>query len=251
MPYRGDRGRRIGTSSVPRRTQAAFRQSPLMLREIAEYPNSFGPLGPHDERIETDRYTLCMGAGQVVEHRPAAAHSRADEIDEVLEEVRALLRERGRDIDPVGSRQHGRAAGSRRPAARARARARQGPVRGRARADAGAAGRPAGLVAPPRRDVRGVRGRERRAVGGVRDARGRDRREPRAPRGALARDASNVMHAAWLDGEIVSRRHVRADRARPAALRRRDASARPRPRRVPRAAPRALGRGGRPTARRR
>jgi hypothetical protein len=32
-----------------------------VLREIAEYPNSFGPLGPTDERIETDRYTLCMG----------------------------------------------------------------------------------------------------------------------------------------------------------------------------------------------
>jgi hypothetical protein len=35
-----------------------------MLREIAEYPNSFGPLGPNDERIETDRYTLCMGPGK-------------------------------------------------------------------------------------------------------------------------------------------------------------------------------------------
>ena len=34
-----------------------------MLREVAEYPNSFGPLGPGDERIDTDRYTLCLGAG--------------------------------------------------------------------------------------------------------------------------------------------------------------------------------------------
>jgi hypothetical protein len=32
-----------------------------VLREIAEYPNSFGPLGPKDERIETDCYTLCTG----------------------------------------------------------------------------------------------------------------------------------------------------------------------------------------------
>jgi hypothetical protein len=66
------------------------------LREIAEYPNSFGPLGPKDERIETPRYTLCMGQGTrwntVQRHR-----FRADEVDEVLEEVRALLRARGRD----------------------------------------------------------------------------------------------------------------------------------------------------------
>ena len=34
-----------------------------MLREVAEYPNSFSPLGPGDERIDTGRYTLCMGAG--------------------------------------------------------------------------------------------------------------------------------------------------------------------------------------------
>jgi hypothetical protein len=34
-----------------------------VLREIAEYPNSFGPLAPGDERIETDRSTLCVGAG--------------------------------------------------------------------------------------------------------------------------------------------------------------------------------------------
>ena len=66
-----------------------------MLREIAEYPNSFGPLGPDDERIETDRYTLCMGAGKTwntVQRQRFAA----DEVDEVLAEVRALLRERGR-----------------------------------------------------------------------------------------------------------------------------------------------------------
>jgi len=64
-------------------------------REIAEYPNSFGPLGPKDERIETRRYTLCMGQGTqwntVQRH-----HFLANEVDEVLEEVRALLRARGR-----------------------------------------------------------------------------------------------------------------------------------------------------------
>jgi len=65
------------------------------MREIAEYPNSFGPLGPGSERIETDRYTLCMGPGKTW-NTVQRQHFGADEIDEVLEEVRALLRERGR-----------------------------------------------------------------------------------------------------------------------------------------------------------
>jgi hypothetical protein len=66
-----------------------------VLREIAEYPNSFGPLGPKDERIVTDRYTLCMGAGETwnTVQRQRLAH---DEIDATIEEVRGLLRERGR-----------------------------------------------------------------------------------------------------------------------------------------------------------
>jgi hypothetical protein len=66
-----------------------------MLREIAEYPNSFGPLGPRDERIETDRYTLCLGAGRTwntVQRQRFAL----EEVDEVLAEVRVALRDRGR-----------------------------------------------------------------------------------------------------------------------------------------------------------
>lgn len=66
-----------------------------MLREEAEYPNSFGPLGPGAERVETGRYTLCLGPGStwntVQRHRFAL-----DELDDVLEEVRAHLRGRGR-----------------------------------------------------------------------------------------------------------------------------------------------------------
>jgi hypothetical protein len=66
-----------------------------VLREVAEYPNSFGPLGPNDERIDSGRYTLCMGAGAswntVQRQRFPVA-----EVDDVLEEVRAALRERGR-----------------------------------------------------------------------------------------------------------------------------------------------------------
>lgn len=63
---------------------------------MAEYPNSFGPLGPGEERIETERFTLCMGAGRrwnTVQRQRFCA----DEVDEVLGEVRSLLRARGRD----------------------------------------------------------------------------------------------------------------------------------------------------------
>ena len=66
-----------------------------MLREVAEYPNSFGPLGPRDERIDTGRYTLCMGMGRgwnTVQRQRFAL----EELDDVLAEVRATLRERGR-----------------------------------------------------------------------------------------------------------------------------------------------------------
>jgi GNAT superfamily N-acetyltransferase len=65
------------------------------VREIAEYPNSFGPLAPSDERIETARYTLCLSAGKT-RNTVQRQRLRADEVDEVLAEVRSLLRERGR-----------------------------------------------------------------------------------------------------------------------------------------------------------
>ena len=65
------------------------------LRELAEYPNSFGPLGPKDERIETPRYTLCMGHGATWNTVQRQRFS-ASEVDEVIEEVRSLLRSRGR-----------------------------------------------------------------------------------------------------------------------------------------------------------
>jgi hypothetical protein len=66
-----------------------------MLREVAEYPNSFGPLGPRDERIDTGRYTLCLGMGRTW-NTVQRQRFPLEELDEVLAEVRAALRERGR-----------------------------------------------------------------------------------------------------------------------------------------------------------
>jgi hypothetical protein len=66
-----------------------------MLREVAEYPNSFSPLGENEERIETERYTLCIGAGSTW-NTVQRQRFELDEVDEVLAEVRDALRERGR-----------------------------------------------------------------------------------------------------------------------------------------------------------
>jgi hypothetical protein len=66
-----------------------------VLREIAEYPNSFGPISAGGERIETDRFTLCMGRGST--WNTVQRHCfGADEVDDVRAEVHALLRARGR-----------------------------------------------------------------------------------------------------------------------------------------------------------
>jgi hypothetical protein len=76
-----------------------------VLREVAEYPNSFAPLAPGEERIEARRYTLCLGLGSF-STTVQRQRFRADEIDEVVDEVRSLLRERGRTKTQweVGSR---------------------------------------------------------------------------------------------------------------------------------------------------
>jgi len=66
-----------------------------VLREVAEYPNSFGRLGPNDERIDTGRYTLCLGAGSTW-NTVQRQRFPLEEVDAVLAEVRATLRERGR-----------------------------------------------------------------------------------------------------------------------------------------------------------
>jgi hypothetical protein len=66
-----------------------------VLREVAEYPNSFGPLAPGNERIDTGRYTLCIGTGtkwNTVQRQ----RFPLEEVDAVIAEIRATLRERGR-----------------------------------------------------------------------------------------------------------------------------------------------------------
>ena len=65
-----------------------------MLRDAAEYPNSFMALGPGDERIETDRYTLCMSEGGKLSNTVQRQRFERTEIDDVLAEVRSLLRAR-------------------------------------------------------------------------------------------------------------------------------------------------------------
>jgi hypothetical protein len=173
-----------------------------MLRELAEYPNSFGPLARGDERIETDRYTLCIGAGM---HSCTVQRQRfrADEVDDVLAEVRSLLRARGR---------------------------------ARTQWEIGSAAEPSNLVelllergvapdtdpyavaviltneprpGPPEIVARQVETFEEFAAANAvqAEAFGMAEEEVAESRATLAdrwRDTPNLMHAAWLDGEIVS-----------------------------------------------
>ena len=173
-----------------------------MLREIAEYPNSFGPLGPKDERIETDRYTLCMGASKgwnTVQRQ----RMRADEIDEVLEEARSLLRERGRDKTQweVGSSAEPPDLAERllergliwdkEPYALALVLTREPPS------------------PPPEIVARRIETFEEYAAANAVqweafDMPAEDIQENRAKLAERYAETVNVMHAAWLDGEIVA-----------------------------------------------
>ena len=66
-----------------------------MLREVAEYPNSFIDPRPGLERIDTGRYTLCMDRSPTANTVQRQRFVTGD-VDEVLAEIRALLRDRGR-----------------------------------------------------------------------------------------------------------------------------------------------------------
>ncbi len=65
------------------------------LREVAEYPNSFTSLRPGQERIETERYTLCLEASELASTVQRQRFASA-ELGQVLAEVRSELRSRGR-----------------------------------------------------------------------------------------------------------------------------------------------------------
>jgi GNAT superfamily N-acetyltransferase len=68
-----------------------------MLLELAENANTYTPLGPDDTRIVTDRYVLWMGRGDQPAWNVAQRFRfRADELEEVRDEIHAHLRGRGR-----------------------------------------------------------------------------------------------------------------------------------------------------------
>jgi GNAT superfamily N-acetyltransferase len=173
-----------------------------VLREIAEYPNSFGPLGPRDERIETDRYTLCMGPGHTW-NTVQRQRLRADEIDDALEEVRSLLRERGRDVTQweVGS--------SAEPQDLVDRLLERGLIRDKDPYAVALVLTHEPPPPPPEIVARRVETLEEYAAANAVqwEAFGMPADEVAEARAMLPerwRDAPSVMHAAWLDGEIVS-----------------------------------------------
>jgi GNAT superfamily N-acetyltransferase len=67
------------------------------LLELAENANTSTPLGPHDERVVTDRYVLWMGRGNDANWNVAQRlRLAAGDVAEVRSEIHALLRDRGR-----------------------------------------------------------------------------------------------------------------------------------------------------------
>ena len=65
--------------------------------EVAENANTYTPLAPSDERIVNDRYVLWMGRGDDPGSNVAQRFRlRADEIEDVREEIHGLLRAKGR-----------------------------------------------------------------------------------------------------------------------------------------------------------
>ena len=173
-----------------------------MLREVAEYPNSFGPLGPRDERIETARFTLCMGPGTTW-NTVQRQRFGAGEVDEVLAEVRSLLRERGRTKTQweIGSAAE--------PPGLPELRLERGLVHDRDPYAVALVLTEAPPAGPPGIEARAVETFEEFAAATEVqwEAFGTPEGEIAEARGLLAdrwRDAPLVMHAAWLDGRIVS-----------------------------------------------
>ena len=170
-----------------------------VLREAAEYPNSFVVLDPGVERIETPRYTLCVGFGATVQRQRFAV----DEVDDVVAEVRGLLRARGRfDTEwEIGSQ------------AQPRGLAELLLARGFER-EGGATAVVLSAAPPPPPPPAGI---EARAVAGLDEliaafevqfaAFGTPAEEAARRRAELAAEGPppvRVTHAAWLDGELIS-----------------------------------------------
>jgi hypothetical protein len=170
-----------------------------VLREVAEYPNSFGPLSPGAERLETERYTLCMGVGSTW-NTVQRQRFDLDELDDVIEEVRAHLLARGRTRTQWE-------VGSQAPAGLVDALL----ERGLARDGDGYAVALVLVAEPP--SVTNLVGRriesfeEYVAANAVQwaafESPASEIAEAQASLEQRYRDTANLMHGVWLDGELV------------------------------------------------
>ena len=171
-----------------------------MLREVAEYPNSFSPLGPSDERIDTGRYTLCMSSGKKW-NTVQRQRFPLEEVDAVIAEVRATLRERGRT-------QTQWEVGSSAPPGLVDALLERGIERDKERYAVALV-----LTSEPPPIAEGLTARrvetfeEYAAANAVQweafESSAEDIAESRELLAQRYRETVNVMHAVWLDGEIV------------------------------------------------
>jgi hypothetical protein len=171
-----------------------------VLREVAEYPNSFGPLAPGDERIDTGRYTLCIGTGKKW-NTVQRQRFPLEEVDAVIAEVRATLSERGRT-------QTQWEVGSSAPAGLVDALLERGIARDKEPYAVALV-----LTAEPPPVAEGLTARrietfeEYEAANAVQweafESTEEDIAEARAFLPERYRVTPNVMHAVWLDGEIV------------------------------------------------
>jgi hypothetical protein len=70
---------------------------PVEILELAENANTHTPLGRTDERVVNERYVLWMGRGDAPGWNVAQRFRlQADEVEQVVEEVRGIIRARGR-----------------------------------------------------------------------------------------------------------------------------------------------------------
>ena len=171
-----------------------------MLREVAEYPNSFSPLAAGAERIETGRYTLCIGTGRKW-NTVQRQRFPLEEVDAVIAEVRATLRERGRT-------QTQWEVGSSAPAGLVEALLERGIAQDKEPYAVALV-----LTEEPPPAAKGLTARrvesfeEYLAANAVQweafEASEEDIAEAREMLPRLYEITPNVMHAAWLDGEVV------------------------------------------------